>query len=172
MKIDKNGDGYIDLKELRDALDACGLRIPGYQSRLMEEEFKNSNRAKIKGKMTFDEFAQLFVDIKANDVANTFRTAVSKRENLQHLGGNSLTSNEGTTHSVRVEEQLAFSDWINSNLQHDVDMKSLLPIDSEGKLLYEKVKDGILLWYVGPTQFICNCVWVVLYIKLYTYNMI
>lgn len=54
----------------------------------------------------------------------------------------------GTTHSVRLEEQLAFSDWINSNLGADIDLKHLLPIDSEGKSLYDKVKDGILLWYV------------------------
>ena len=45
-----------------------------------------------------------------------------------------------------MEEQLAFSDWINSNLGQDPDLKHLLPIDPEGKGLFEKVKDGILLW--------------------------
>lgn len=55
-----------------------------------------------------------------------------------------LTS--GTTHSVRLEEQLAFSDWVNSNLGGDPDLAHLLPIDPEGKTLYDKVKDGILLW--------------------------
>jgi hypothetical protein len=29
----------------------------------------------------------------------------------------------GTTHSVRMEEQLAFSDWINTNLGHDEDLQ-------------------------------------------------
>lgn len=96
--------------------------------------------------MTYDEFIKLIADLRANDVANTFRTAVSKRENLQHLGGTSHASNDGTTHSVRLEEQLAFSDWINSNLQRDPDLQKLLPIDPEGKQLYDKVKDGILLW--------------------------
>ncbi len=51
----------------------------------------------------------------------------------------------GTTHSIRLEEQLAFSHWINEHLGHDVDLKHLLPIDPEGKMLYDKVKDGILL---------------------------
>ncbi|XP_063914774.1 plastin-2 isoform X1 [Zophobas morio] len=144
-EIDKNGDGYIDLKELRDALDACGFKIPGFKARAMEEEFNNSNRAQIPGKMTLEEFQKLCSDLKANEVASTFKMAVTKRENLQHLGGTSEASNEGTTHSVRVEEQLAFSDWINSNLRHDPDLKDLLPIDPEGKLLYDKVKNGILL---------------------------
>lgn len=71
---------------------------------------------------------------------------VSKKENLETLGGMSDASSEGTTHSVRLEEQLAFSDWINSNLGADPDLRHLLPIDPQGKGLYDKVKDGILLW--------------------------
>ena len=46
-----------------------------------------------------------------------------------------------------MEEQLAFSDWVNSNLGHDPDLKHLLPIDAECRGLFDKVKDGILLWY-------------------------
>ena len=34
----------------------------------------------------------------------------------------------------------------HSNLSRDPDLKHLLPIDGEGRTLYEKVKDGILLW--------------------------
>lgn len=30
-------------------------------------------------------------------------------------------------------------------MQHDKDLKHLLPIDAEGKMLYEQIKDGILL---------------------------
>lgn len=89
---------------------------------------------------------QLCTDLKANEVASTFKQVVSKKENLETLGGMSEASSEGTTHSVRLEEQLAFSDWINSNLSHDPDLKHLLPIDAEGKALYDRVKDGILLW--------------------------
>ncbi len=48
---------------------------------------------------------------------------------------------------IRMEEQLAFSDWINTNLGEDKDLKHLLPIGSTGRSLFEKVKDGILLWY-------------------------
>lgn len=73
---------------------------------------------------------------------------MSKKENLETLGGMSDASSEGTTHSVRLEEQLAFSDWLNSNLARDRDLTHLLPIDPEGKTLYEKLKDGIMLWFV------------------------
>lgn len=98
------------------------------------------------GKMSYEEFEALCVDLKANEVGNTFKQVVSKKENLETLGGMSDASSEGTTHSVRLEEQLAFSDWINSNLSADPDLKHLLPIDAEGKALYDKAQDGIMLW--------------------------
>lgn len=56
-----------------------------------------------------------------------------------------LTSGLSLT-QIRMEEQLAFSDWINTNLGHDPDLKHLLPIASDGRGLFDKVKDGILLW--------------------------
>lgn len=145
LQIDKNNDGYIDLKELKEALDVCGFKIPGFKVRLLEEEFKNK---KGNHKLSYDEFEDLCSNLKSNEVASTFKQHVTTKENLQKIGGTSEASNEGTTHSVRVEEQLAFSDWINSNLHLDTDLKHLLPIDAEGKELYEKVKDGILMWYV------------------------
>lgn len=111
----------------------------------MVAEYTNKQRTNTQGKLSYDEFESLCVDLKAKDVASTFKTAVSKKENLETLGGMSSGSAEGTTHSVRFEEQLAFSDWINSNLAHDADLKHVLPIDAEGKALYAKIKDGILL---------------------------
>lgn len=79
------------------------------------------------------------------DVAQAFKQMVSKRENLQHLGGMSEASSEGTTHSVRQEEQAAFSNWINYKLKEDPDLKHLLPLCDNGDNLYEAIKDGILL---------------------------
>lgn len=145
LQIDKNNDGYIELKELKDALDLVGFKLPGYQVREMISEYTNKQRSNHQGKLSYEEFEALCFDLKAKDVASTFKTVVSKKENLETLGGMSSQSAEGTTHSVRMEEQLAFSDWINSNLGHDVDLKHLLPIDGEGRELYAKIKDGILL---------------------------
>ncbi|KAL1130185.1 hypothetical protein AAG570_013123 [Ranatra chinensis] len=142
--IDKNGDGYIDLSELKTALELCGFKLPGWKVRKMVEEY-DSNNSNHQGRLSFDEFEKLCADLKSSEVASTFKQVVSKKENLETLGGMSDASSEGTTHSVKLEEQLAFSDWINSNLGSDPDLKHLLPIDQEGKGLYESVKDGILL---------------------------
>ncbi|CAH1393126.1 unnamed protein product [Nezara viridula] len=140
--IDTNGDGFIELSELKTALDLCGFKLPGYQVRKMIEDYDGRKQD---GRISFPEFEKLCTDLKANEVASTFKQVVSKKENLETFRGMSDASSEGTTHSVRLEEQLAFSDWINTNLGHDPDLKHLLLIDPEGKGLYDSVKDGILL---------------------------
>jgi len=122
-----------------------GFKLPGYQVRQMIDEYRNKQRTQNVGKLSYDDFEALCMDLKSKDVATTFHKNLSKKENLEKLGGMSDQSAAGTTHSVRMEEQLAFSDWINSNLGHDKDLKHLLPIDAEGKKLYEKIQDGILL---------------------------
>lgn len=59
---------------------------------------------------------------------------------------NSLLS--GTTHSVRFEEEFAFASWMNRELGGDPDLVKILPINEQDGSLYEKMKDGILLWSV------------------------
>ena len=44
-----------------------------------------------------------------------------------------------------MEEQLAFSDWINTNLGEDLHLTHILPLADSGLSLYDAVKDGILL---------------------------
>lgn len=156
-QIDTSGNGYIDLKELKDALDSVGYKIPQWKvRRMIEEYYDNGNKHArgVNGSMNGDarknglslnEFEELCATLKAQQVSSTFKQAVSKKENLEHLGGMSEASSDGTTHSVRLEEQMAFSGWINSNLEHDPDLHHLLPIDHEGKQLYEKLKDGLIL---------------------------
>ncbi|XP_023944427.2 plastin-2 [Bicyclus anynana] len=156
-QLDTSGNGYIDLKELKDALDGVGYKIPQWKVRCMIDEYNDNGRKTgraVNGSMNGDmrkngisltEFEELCANLKAQQVSSTFKQAVSKKENLEHLGGMSEASSDGTTHSVRLEEQMAFSGWINSNLEHDPDLKHLLPIDPEGKQLYEKLKDGLIL---------------------------
>ncbi|XP_013174790.1 PREDICTED: plastin-3 [Papilio xuthus] len=156
-QLDKSENGYIDLKELKDALDGVGYKIPQWKVRCMIDEYYHNGSKQGRGVngnvngdahrngMSLAEFEDLCANLKAQQVSSTFKQAVSKKENLEHLGGMSEASSDGTTHSVRLEEQMAFSGWINSNLENDPDLKHLLPIDAEGKQLYEKLKDGLIL---------------------------
>ena len=53
-----------------------------------------------------------------------------------------LLGHMGATHMVLNEEQAAFSEWINTNLEEDKDVKHLLPLNEAGSDMYEKVDDG------------------------------
>ncbi|OQV23557.1 Plastin-1 [Hypsibius exemplaris] len=144
--IDSNGNGYIEVAELKTALDAVGFKIPQWEVRKMIDDIERTSKEPVgKGKLSFAEFQDLCSKLRSMDVSTTFKKMVNKRENLKTHGGMSEASVEGTTHSIRVEEQAAFSDWINSNLSRDPDLKHILPIDIEGAGLYHSVQDGILL---------------------------
>ena len=80
----------------------------------MVDELNKNKQLKSNGKISFNEFQQLCVDLKSKDVALTFKTQLTKKDNLQKLGGMSEASSEGTTHSVRQEEKVAFSNFINN----------------------------------------------------------
>ena len=74
---------------------------------------------------------------------------VKKREKIQITGGASEASAEGTKHSSSDAEREAFADWINYVLNDDKDCKAYLPINSHTDEMFEKLKDGILLWLVS-----------------------
>ena len=123
---------------------------------------------------------QLCCELKSKEVSQSFKTQITKKDNIHTHGGMSQASADGekieledklfalilrpdrkqmlahlthtmslkckylgTTHSVRHEEQLAFSDWINTNLGHDEHLHHILPLNDTGLGLYDAVKDGI-----------------------------
>lgn len=95
---------------------------------------------------------QLYARLKAErDFGSKFKKQIARREGIDHLGGMSQTSAEGTTHSVRKEEQVAFSNWINrsalsplcSLLQND---HSSIVVFCAGTWLMTLTARSICLW--------------------------
>lgn len=141
--IDQDGSGTIDVSELQHALELCGLKIPSYQVRDLIAKYDS----KVKdGQIDIEEFKQMYADLKAErDVGITFKKQVQTRKDVETMGGSSQASVEGTTHTVRKEEQKAFADWINRALGDDPDCAKYLPLSSTGEDLYKNTQDGILL---------------------------
>lgn len=137
--IDRDGSGYIDASELDQALKLGGLDMPMWKQRQYMAETSNNNQ------LNLQQFKQLCINLKSQDISNTFKKAVSKRQDVETLGGTSVASAEGTTHSVRHEEQIAFTDWINQRLGDDKHLQHLMPVNIHNKDLYKKVGDGLLL---------------------------
>lgn len=102
------------MSELKAALDVVGFKIPQWKVREMIDGMERKRAVSERGRMSYDDFQKLCTDLKSQDISTSFKTMVTKRENLETIGGMSEASSEGTTHSVRQEEQVAFSDWVNT----------------------------------------------------------
>ena len=75
-----------------------------------------------------------------------FKKLISKKTNLVE---NSEGSSESSKHSYQEAEREAFVEWINTALKDDKETKAYLPINpTDEKEVFEKIKDGIILWWV------------------------
>ncbi|XP_056152436.1 plastin-3-like [Lampris incognitus] len=141
QKVDMNGNGFICDAELNNLFKEVNLALPGFKIR---EIIKKLDRNK-DNQISFDEFTAIFLDLKNDHVAQSFRKAINKKEGILAIGGTSELSSEGTQHSFSEEECYAFANWINSALEKDPDCKHVLPIDPNTGALFTAVGDGIVL---------------------------
>lgn len=143
IKADVNGNHCLDLSELREALKACGVDIPGYEARLLEENFKKADRDR-NGKLSLEEFEQLYMDLKSKRESRDFKRAIKPMENTTVIRNDE--KNTGIVHTVRHSEQFAFSKWINQNLANDTDLNlAANPINPDTKDLYTRCDNGLVL---------------------------
>ena len=99
----------MELSELRNALKQVGVDIPGYEARLLEEQFKSSDKDK-NGKLSLDEFEKLYIKLKNDREERKFKTAIKPIKDTTEIRS---VENASVVHTVRHSEQLAFSKWIN-----------------------------------------------------------
>uniref|UniRef100_F1KY27 Plastin-2 n=1 Tax=Ascaris suum TaxID=6253 RepID=F1KY27_ASCSU len=139
--IDENGGGTIATSDVQDALRLTGIDLPGFQIRDLLKRFGS---AKV---MSFDEFHRLFSELRSqkDEEVNKWKERIGTVTGTYTIKGMSEHSNEEIVHTIRVEEEVAFSNWINSNLLDDRDLKRLLPVKTDGGDLYVKVQDGLIL---------------------------
>lgn len=104
-----NGNGYIEMSELREALKLVGCELPGYQVRALEDEFKKSDTTK-DGKLSIDEFEGLYERLKKDEDSRKFRPAVKP---MTAVTQQTSKNSDSIVHTIRDSEQLAFTKWIN-----------------------------------------------------------
>lgn len=86
----------------------------------------------------------MYCTVTSKGVFGQWTSLVTRREGIKVQGGTTEASAEGTTHTSSEAEQVAFKDWINSQLKVDPDCQQYLPLGTEN--LFEKLKDGIIFW--------------------------
>lgn len=142
--IDINGDGEIQLSELQLALKTVGLDLPGYEVRQLIERY---SKREGKNSLAFFEFDALYQELKEKkDFGRRWAKQVRPPDEVNKIEGMSEASQaQEIFHTVRTEEEVAFSDWINSNLGADPDLQKHMAIKCDGDDLYRKVGDGLIL---------------------------
>lgn len=137
--ISEQGSGSIKRSDVQGALKILGMDVPGYKMReILDAKFGNS------GEIETRQLADLFeeLDDQKNREGNIW-----KKQTKTVSGAYQVQSEkqENTVHTIRVEEEVAFSNWINSNLLADDDLRHLLPVNLQGGELYTKIQDGIII---------------------------
>lgn len=123
-ELKENFDKYAEGNSLKcedfgKVMKDCGENVAGYQLRKIIED----TQAEKGGVISFDEFTRLFSKISSKATGGIYRQAVDSRKGVQEVGGSSTASAEGTRHSFSDDEQIGFSDWINSVLEDDPELK-------------------------------------------------
>ncbi|XP_008278336.1 plastin-1 [Stegastes partitus] len=143
-KIDIDNSGYVSDYELHELFREASFYLPGYQVRDIIETFVAGDTNKDE-KISFEEFVGIYQELKSKQLSETFRKSITRRDGICSFGGLSRISNEGTQHSYRDEEKVAFVKWINKSLAKDPDCEHLLPMNPDDDSLFSSVRDGILL---------------------------
>ncbi|CAK5081784.1 unnamed protein product [Meloidogyne enterolobii] len=141
--IQNGGSGYITNDELNGALKILGIDVPGYQARDLLERYNSGNK-----QISYDKFIIIFdeIDSQRNAEISRWKNRIGSVTGAYQLQGMAEHGADEIVHTIRVEEELAFSNWINSSLSEDSDLKSLLPVNPEGGDLYTKIRDGLIIW--------------------------
>ncbi|MFH4974847.1 hypothetical protein AB6A40_001556 [Gnathostoma spinigerum] len=136
-----NERGTISIHDVKEALKVAGIDVPGFQMREILKRYGDATT------ISYSQFASLFEELQtAKDVeVSQWKRTIGSVTGAYVLKGMSEQSNEEIVHTIRNEEELAFSNWINSNLLSDPDLKHLLPVQTENGDLYKKTKDGLII---------------------------
>ncbi|PAA85184.1 hypothetical protein BOX15_Mlig000734g1 [Macrostomum lignano] len=140
--LGKDG-GTVSKDELRDALDAMGAKVSGFQLRDLLNDLMPT-------KTSFDKDAlvTLYCQVKMKQPDRDVKDSMKKLHNpedKQSMKKISGTGNEWTLHTIGDSERRGYAGWINKMLEKDPDLSHLLPVDGNTDELYEKLGDGLVL---------------------------
>jgi hypothetical protein len=130
--FDKDNDGSISSKELKEMLSRCGEKVTDAQVKeYIKEADENSN-----GQIEYHEFLKIIKKVREGGHTK-LGAALQKTATVIGVQG------ETGKHSYSVEETEAFTEFINMQLKGDKDVADLLPVKPSS--LFEACSDGVLL---------------------------
>lgn len=139
--VNADGSGTIPAADFQEALKTVGVSLAGYQVRDLLGRFGNPSDIK------FSDFEQVYGELQGekDKEVNQWKHSIAAAGGSYKVKGTASETSEGVVHTIRDEEEIAFSNWINSSLASDPDLKKLLPVSAENHELYTKIQDGLVI---------------------------
>ncbi|XP_075262125.1 plastin-3-like isoform X2 [Convolutriloba macropyga] len=140
-KLDLDGNGVIDEKEIGQLFKSLGEDVPAYKCREYVQALdRNKN-----GKIEMDEFLIIFAKHQVDTGKDKTRRLGQELARSVQLVKNQ--GRDGAMHSYSEPEKRAFAEWVNQNFKDDkmLAQPKYLPIDATTDQLFQRVKDGVLL---------------------------
>jgi len=133
--LDSNKNGSIEAYELKAALTELKM----YTNPVQLKKLMNAADVNHDGGISLDELTSIVRAYESNGDKTGLGRVYAKQKEVVSFGSG------GGKHTYAQEEFHAFAEHLNNIMEKDDDLKYLLPIDSSGLELAEKVGDGILL---------------------------
>uniref|UniRef100_A0A7E4VXM6 Plastin-3 n=1 Tax=Panagrellus redivivus TaxID=6233 RepID=A0A7E4VXM6_PANRE len=139
--INVDGSGSLKRSDVGAALKIIGIDIPGYQVREILARFGEAPE------LSYNEFVTIFTELMEEKTAavNQWKKGIVRVHDAYQVQGIAEHGADEIVHTIRIAEEIAFSNWINSKLAEDGDLKRLLPVTPDNGDLYRKVQDGIII---------------------------
>ncbi|KAI1732890.1 calponin homology (CH) domain-containing protein [Ditylenchus destructor] len=139
--LNENASGHLAHSDVHAALKVVGIDIPGYQLRELLNNYGDSKN------LTFEQFNTLFeqLDNEKNAEASRWKKRIGSVTGAYQVQSTAVHGAEEIVHTIRVEEEVAFSNWINTSLSADPDLSNQMPVNPEGGDLYAKIHDGLII---------------------------
>jgi plastin-1 len=138
--FDVNGDGSIDASELKNVLVKLGEKdVPDDEIAKMIASVDTNNDQSIQ----FNEFLSLLKSQNLGKSGEALAEVVNKGMKMFNVNG--MSTGGGGYANFSDDEKIAFSEHINTTLQGDPHLASILPLDPNSMDLFSAGSDGILM---------------------------
>lgn len=132
----KSKDGLITAEELQSGINKLNL----FQQPLTKEEIVGIMKQQgsyMQDGLSFESFLKLYLDLQK--CGNPKISPEKKSSAFLKLATTTLL------HHISESEKKAYVDHINTYLEDDIALSTVLPIDSSSDAIFDIVKDGVLL---------------------------
>lgn len=132
----KSKDGLITAEELQSGINKLNL----FQQPLTKEEIVGIMKQQgsyLQDGLSFESFLKLYLDLQK--CGNPKISPEKKSSAFLKLATTTLL------HHISESEKKAYVDHINTYLEDDIALSTVLPIDSSSDAIFDIVKDGVLL---------------------------